>query len=93
MGVRFRKSINIGKNFRVNLSKSGVGFSAGVKGIRATKGADGRVRTTFSLPGTGLSYVREFGGKRGKSTGIASAITIVIIVVGVIAVLKYLGMI
>ena len=26
MGLRIRKSINIGKHFKVNLSKSGVGF-------------------------------------------------------------------
>ena len=31
MGFRFRKSIPIGKHFRINLSKSGVGYSWGSK--------------------------------------------------------------
>lgn len=65
MGLRVRKSINIGP-LRLNLSKSGVGFSLGYKGIRFTKLADGRTRKTFSLPGTGLSYVSE-GSKKNKS--------------------------
>jgi hypothetical protein len=57
MGFRFRKSY--GKFFRINLSKTGVGYSVGIKGARYTKMANGRNRTTFSAPGTGLSYVTE----------------------------------
>ena len=45
MGFRFRKSIPIGKHFRINLSKSGVGYSWGVKGARFTKTANGKNRT------------------------------------------------
>lgn len=59
MGFRFRKSINLGGGFRVNLSKSGVGYSWGVKGYRVTKTAKGTTRRTVSIPGTGLSYVQE----------------------------------
>ena len=55
MGFRFRKSIPIGKHFRINLSKSGVGYSWGVKGARFTKTANGKNRTTLSVPGTGIS--------------------------------------
>lgn len=66
MGLRYRKSINLGGGFRINLSKSGVGYSWGVKGYRVTKTANGRVRTTASIPGTGLSYVSERGGKKKK---------------------------
>lgn len=36
MGFRFRKSVNLGP-LRVNFSKSGVGYSVGGKGFRATK--------------------------------------------------------
>lgn len=74
MGFRFRKSINLGGGFRINLSKSGVGYSWGTKGLRYTKTARGRNRTTTSLPGTGLSFVQDFGGKsrmksvRGKAS-------------------------
>lgn len=59
MGFRFRKSIPIGKHFRINLSKSGVGYSWGVKGVRFTKAANGKNRTTLSVPGTGISYTAE----------------------------------
>ena len=68
MGFRFRKSINLGGGFRINLSKSGIGYSLGTKGLRFTKTARGRNRTTTSLPGTGLSFVQEFGGKSRKNS-------------------------
>lgn len=58
MGLRFRKSINIGP-LRINLSKSGVGVSAGVKGFRVGRSAKGKKTATVSLPGTGLSYVQD----------------------------------
>lgn len=63
MGLRFRKSINLGCGLRINLSKSGIGYSFGVKGARITKTANGRTRTTLSIPGSGISYVTETGGK------------------------------
>lgn len=59
MGIRFRKSINLGP-LRINISKSGIGYSFGVKGARVTKTANGRKRATLSVPGTGLSYVKDF---------------------------------
>ena len=60
MGFRFRKSINLGP-IRINLSKSGVGYSVGTKGARITKTAKGSTRTTLSIPGTGISFVKEKG--------------------------------
>ena len=59
MGVRFRKSLKLGKHFRINVSKSGIGFSYGIKGFRHTKLANGRSRNTFSIPNTGISYVSD----------------------------------
>lgn len=59
MGLRFRKSVKLPLGFRINFSKSGVGYSWGVKGYRKTYTADGRERTTYSIPGTGISYVEE----------------------------------
>ena len=67
MGVRFRKSINLGGGFRINVSKSGVGYSWGTKGVRFTKTARGTSRNTYSIPGTGLSYVTERGKKNRTS--------------------------
>jgi len=59
MGFRFRKGINIIPGVRLNLSKTGLGASAGFKGFRLTKRADGRVQRTTSIPGTGVSYVES----------------------------------
>ena len=66
MGLRFRKSKNIGGGFRLNLSKSGVGGSWGFKGFRITKKAKGGLRMTTSIPGTGISYTTS---TKGLSTG------------------------
>lgn len=66
MGFRFRKSIKAGP-IRINLSKSGIGYSVGTKGLRYTKKANGGTRTTYSIPGTGLSYVTETGSKKEKA--------------------------
>ena len=63
MGVRFRKSIKLGKNTRLNLSKSGVGISTGVKGFRVSAGPKG-VRTTASIPGTGISSTKHLSAKK-----------------------------
>lgn len=69
MGIKFRKSINLGGGTKLNLSKSGVGLSTGVKGFRVSKNTSGRSRVTASLPGTGLSYTKEYGssGSFGNS--------------------------
>lgn len=56
MGFRYRKSIRVGKYFRINASKSGIGYSFGMPGARITHSANGRVTTTVGLPGTGISY-------------------------------------
>lgn len=65
MGFRFRKSISLGP-LRLNFSKSGVGYSFGGKGFRVAKTATGRTRTTASIPGTGVSYVKETGAKKKR---------------------------
>lgn len=66
MGLRFRKSIRLGKHARINLSKSGVGYSYGTKGLRWTKKSTGGTRTTTSIPGTGISHVSESSKKKPK---------------------------
>lgn len=67
MGLRFRKSFTIGP-LRINISKSGIGFSLGVKGFRISKSAKGKAQATVSLPGTGLSYVQSLDGDSIKET-------------------------
>ena len=68
MGLRFRKSINLGGGFKINLSKHGVGYSWGTKGFRYTRKSTGGSRTTASIYGTGLSWVSETGGKKRKTS-------------------------
>lgn len=61
MGFYYRKSVNLGP-FRVNLSKSGVGYSVGTRGFRTGVSAGGRKYTSFSLPGTGVGYRKSGAG-------------------------------
>lgn len=65
MGFRFHKSLRIGKHTRLNLSKSGIGVSTGVKGFRVGVGPRG-VRTTASIPGTGISHTTQRSLKPAK---------------------------
>lgn len=65
MGLRFRKSKKVGP-FRVNISQKGAGWSVGVPGLRYTKKAGGGSRVTASVPGTGISYVKESGGSNQR---------------------------
>ena len=67
MGLRFRKSVKLGA-LRINFSKSGIGYSYGVKGLRYTKTANGKDRITVSIPGTGISYVEESARKKRKDS-------------------------
>jgi hypothetical protein len=67
MALYFRKSIKVGP-FRFNLSKSGVGMSAGVRGIRIGSGPKGHY---IRVGANGLFYQQKLGGsgqpKRSKS--------------------------
>lgn len=69
MGIRYRKSINLGKGFRINMSKTGPGFSWGGKGFRITRTANGNIRGSAYIPGTGIGYQKDFGNPHKKITG------------------------
>src|SRR5262245_8253033 len=60
MGFRFRKSFGSGP-FRLTLSKRGISTSAGVKGARVSLGADGKVRRTVGIPGSGIYDTKVIG--------------------------------
>lgn len=67
MGLRYRKTISLGKGVRLNFGKTGVSISAGVPGFRKTIHSSGRVTTSVGIPGTGLYYVdTDHIGKRKK---------------------------
>lgn len=66
MGFKFRKTINLGNGFKINLSKSGIGYSFGVPGVRYSQSATGKKKMTYSIPGTGISYSNDISGKKKK---------------------------
>ena len=71
---RFRRRARIFPGLWLNLSKSGVTVSAGVRGL--TFNSSGR--TTISAPGTGLSYVSTLTqGRRHPVAWIVVALVVV----------------
>jgi hypothetical protein len=69
MGLRVRKSIKLGGGARINLSKTGLGFSWGIPGFRITKTARKTTRKTYGIPGTGISFVEESGKRKTRNAG------------------------
>lgn len=67
VGLTFRKSFSLPGGFRINLSKSGVGASWGVKGLRIGTGPRGS-RLNAYIPGTGLGWTTSLGGGRGEAS-------------------------
>lgn len=100
MGLNFKKSINLGKGFKLNVGKKSVGISGGVKGARVSVNSSGRKTATFSLPGTGLSYSvnlnklfkgnsskKKKSGSSDKNTGININLILIIIILILIAII------
>ena len=67
MGFRFRRSFKILPGVRLNLSKSGVSTSVGVRGAHVTFGPKG-TRTTVGIPGTGMSWTETSSAHRPRGT-------------------------
>jgi hypothetical protein len=66
MGWGLRRSLKLGP-LKLNFSKSGVGYSVGVRGFRVGKDARGRSYTAASIPGTGL-YNRSYSSSSSSSS-------------------------
>lgn len=62
MSVRFRRSIGLGKGVRLNVKKSSVGMSFGVRGARYSANSSGRTTRSVGIPGTGLYAVSSSSG-------------------------------
>ena len=67
MGWGFRRSLKLGP-LKLNFSKSGMGYSVGVRGFRVGQDAKGRAYTAASIPGTGL-YSRTYSGRGNTAAG------------------------
>ena len=79
MGLTFSKRIKVCKGVNLNLSKSGVSLSLGVKGAKYNINSKGKSSVSLSLPGTGVRYTKSFsignlikdkfvGGSKKKTT-------------------------
>ncbi len=73
MGWRFRKVLQSGP-FRWTLSKSGVGFSWGVPGLRFGVSPNGQRYISFGIPGTGLYFIKYFGKPRSATGRVAGTL-------------------
>lgn len=58
MGLRFWRRFRVAPLTTINVSKSGLSLSLGMRGFHVTLGRNG-VRTTAGLPGTGLSWTEH----------------------------------
>ena len=68
MGMRYRKSIGLGKGVRLNVGKGSLGISAGVKGAHVSVNSKRGVTTSVGAPGTGVSYSKTTGwGSKSKA--------------------------
>ena len=81
MGFTYRKTVGFGP-FRINVSKSGVGYSVGRTGFRTGVSSRGKRYTTFSVPGTGMGY-------RTTGKGLGCLVVLLAMVVSITA--FYLG--
>ena len=78
MAWRFRKSIGLGKFARINLSRRGIGISAGIPGARVGMGTRGPY-TSVGIPGTGLysiNYANSGGQPKAEGGKAANAATV-----------------
>lgn len=64
--MRFRRSVKIAPGLRFNVSKTGIGVSAGTRGARVSVHSSGRTTRTVGVPGTGLHWRED---KRIGSAG------------------------
>ena len=71
MGFYYRKSFSAGP-FRVNLGRSGVGYSIGGRNFRTGVSSRGRRYSSVSIPGTGLGY--RTSGRSGCAVVLIGAV-------------------
>ena len=80
MPFRFYRRKKILPGVSVNLSRSGLSVSLGPSGAKVTIGPKG-VRKTVGIPGTGISYSEQSGGKSAGGAGCLMPILAVIAIV------------
>ena len=63
MSILFRRRIKIIPGVRLNISKSGLSASVGVRGASITLGGRGGTYANLGIPGTGIYTRKKIGGK------------------------------
>ena len=63
MSILFRRRIKIIPGVRLNISKSGLSASVGVRGASVTLGGRGGTYANLGIPGTGIYTRKKIGGK------------------------------
>jgi len=75
MGIRFSKSIKIGKLLRINISNRGISATVGKKGASVNIGNRGTYLnlspSAVGIDGTGLSYRKKLSGNKKKSSSVS----------------------
>lgn len=67
MALRFRRRVTLFPGVRLNIGKTGVSVSGGIRGASVTVGKHG-VHGNVGAPGTGLSYRTRLDNKAGKAS-------------------------
>jgi len=71
MGLRYRRKIKILPGLYLNVSKSGISFSAGVRGASVTFGGKGGTYLNAGIPGSGIYTRQKIGdGFNAQEVGI-----------------------
>jgi hypothetical protein len=59
---QFRKRVKLAPGLSLNVSKKGLGLSAGPKGLKTSISAQGRITGSAGIPGSGISYRKTLNG-------------------------------
>ncbi len=60
---QFRKRMKLAPGLNLNISKRGLGLSAGPKGLKVSRSAQGRISGSAGIPGSGISYRSTLNSK------------------------------
>ena len=82
MGWSFRKSIKIAPGIRLNLSKSGLGLSGGVRGFRIGTGPRGPY---INAGRDGIYYRKQLGSRSAGGAGRSGALgwIVLLVIIGI----------
>lgn len=85
MGWSFRRSKSFGP-FRLNFSKSGIGFSFGGPGARVGVNAKGKKYFRGGIPGTGLYYQSTLPDEAGQAPQSTFSVSPLIVLIAVVVI-------